>query len=64
MNKVDFYVDDSLKHTATSTPYTWTWDEKAFGKKTIKVSAYDNIGNGVYINIEVLILNIQNLTSF
>jgi hypothetical protein len=44
-DKVDFYVDDDLKATVTSEPFTWTWDEKAFGKHTIKVIACDNEGN-------------------
>lgn len=58
MNKVEFYVDGSLKHTATSTPYTWTWNEKALGKKTITTIAYDSAGNSATSILDVWILNI------
>ena len=30
MNRVEFYIDGSLKHTASSPPYIWTWYEKHF----------------------------------
>jgi len=32
--------------TATSAPYTWTWDTIAFFKHTIKVVAIDIFDNG------------------
>ena len=44
MDRVEFYIDGSLMHTANSPPYVWTWDEKAFFKNTIKVIAYDEDG--------------------
>lgn len=40
-NKVEFYVNDKLKHEDDSPPYQWTWDETAVGKYTIKVLAYN-----------------------
>lgn len=58
MNKVEFYVDGSLKHTATSTPYTWAWNEKALGKKTITINAYDSAGNSATSTLDAWILNI------
>ncbi|HID24949.1 MAG TPA: hypothetical protein EYP23_00570 [Thermoplasmata archaeon] len=45
MEGVDFYIDGVFKATDTMEPYVWTWDEKTFGKHTIKVVAYDNAGN-------------------
>lgn len=43
VDKVEFYIDDDLKNTVTSPPYTWTWDEKSLLKRkhTITVKAYD-----------------------
>ena len=40
-NKVEFYVNDELKHEDDSPPYQWTWDETAVGKYTMKVVAYN-----------------------
>ena len=44
-NRVEFYIDDELKETDTTYPYSWTWDEFSFGKHTLTVKAYDNTGN-------------------
>ncbi len=38
--KVEFYIDDTLKYVDFYAPYTWTWDEKAFFKHTITCKAY------------------------
>ena len=51
--KVEFYIDDVLKATVTSQPYNWTWNDKTFGKHTIKVVAYDNEGNSAMKELEV-----------
>lgn len=31
VEKVEFYIDDELKPTDTTEPYTWVWSEKTFG---------------------------------
>ena len=45
IDKIEFYVDDVLKHTENdriSWIYTpWVWDETVFFKHTLKVIAYD-----------------------
>lgn len=58
---VEFYVNDELKANIT-TPiwpglYSWTWGEKVFGKKTIKVIACDTLGNRVSDKQDVIIFN-------
>ena len=53
IDKVEFYIDKKLKSTDTNEPYTWTWDERAFGKRTIRVTAYDKAGNSASDEIEV-----------
>ena len=46
INKVEFYIDNNLKSTVKTEPYTWIWDEKVvLSPYTIKVTAYDDAGN-------------------
>ncbi len=40
VDKVEFYVDDELKHIDEDEPFEWLWDETVFGKHTIKVKGY------------------------
>lgn len=41
ISKVEFYIDDQLKHTDYSSPYQWNWDTTAYalGAHTIKAIA-------------------------
>ena len=57
IEKVEFYVDGSLKAEDNSTPYEWIWDERTIGKHTIKVIAYDKAGNKETREVEVLVVN-------
>jgi len=57
IDKVEFYIDKKLRATDTTEPYTWTWDERAFGSHMIKVKAYDNAGNSNTARIRVWIFN-------
>ena len=43
VTKVEFYVDDELKETDSTSPYVYQWDTTTFteGIHTIKVTAYD-----------------------
>ena len=54
VDKVEFYIDDILKFTIDSEPYIWTWSDLLFGKHTIKIIAYDNEGNSIVKEREVL----------
>lgn len=47
ITKVEFYVDDGLKSTSTTSPYSYPWDSKtvADGSYTISAKAYDSAGN-------------------
>lgn len=51
--KVEFYIDGTLKATVTTEPYNWTWAQKTIGKHVIKVVAYDIDGNSVSKEIQV-----------
>jgi hypothetical protein len=45
IEKVEFYVDDTLRSTDTTAPYSWTWDTIAFFRHTLKAIAYDTAGS-------------------
>ena len=46
VDRVEFYIDDELKATDTTAPYTWTWLEGLnFYPYILKVKAYDGVGN-------------------
>ncbi len=56
--KVEFYIDNELKYEDNEMPYSWAWDEFAFGDHEIKVVAYDEDGcsaddelKAVYFNL-------------
>jgi hypothetical protein len=51
--KVEFYVDDVLKTTDTTAPYSWTWSERGFLFYTLTVKAYDNAGHKASIDLNV-----------
>ena len=57
VDKVEFYIDGSLKKEDNSTPYEWQWDEKAMGVHSIKVVAYDKAGNKEIKEMEVFIIH-------
>lgn len=44
IDRVEFYIDDVLKATDDTEPYSWTWDERIFWRHTIKVIAYSTDG--------------------
>ena len=47
INSVEFYIDAELQETNTTEPYDWTWDKPVFGRRMIKVVAFDNAGNHI-----------------
>jgi len=56
IDRVEFYVDDILRKTDTKPPYSWRWRLSSHIKHrhTIKVVAYDNVGDTASDEIEVL----------
>lgn len=46
IDKVEFRIDDQLKNTDTSTPYTYDWDTIADteGEHSVSITAYDSNG--------------------
>jgi outer membrane protein assembly factor BamB len=53
IDRVEFYIDDTLKATDTETPYQYTWNTPAFFKHTIKVTAYDTSGKSTSKSLSV-----------
>ena len=53
IDHVDFYLDDELQCTVSSEPYMWNWRGMTFGKHTIRVVAYDILGNSESAEITV-----------
>jgi len=55
VDKVEIYIDNKLKTTDTSEPYSWTWDERTpfRFRHMIKVIAYDVAGNNASDEITV-----------
>lgn len=59
VDKVEFYVDNSLISSDFSSPYMANWDSKlvANGSKVLKAKAYDQAGNFAEYS---LLVNVQN----
>jgi len=57
---VRFYIDDELKHTDDTEPYSWRWNEKVVGERTIKVAAYSETDEKIASKeITVSVLNLK-----
>ena len=61
IEKIEYYVDDMLKHVDTDQPFSWRLNEKAFFKKmTVKVKAYSDIDEYI-LKIQKIIQCIDSL---
>jgi protocatechuate 3,4-dioxygenase beta subunit len=54
VERVEFYIDETLKKTTYEEPFSWTWNEKLTGIHNIHVCVYDTDGNMVEDAITVL----------
>ena len=59
INKVEFYLDDVLKSTDTSSPYSWSWDttQSTNDSHTLKAIAYDTSNQTATSQISVTVNN-------
>lgn len=55
--KVEFYIDNVIKYTDYSEPFSWKWDEQISMKHTIKIKAYDQTLTSVEKTDSVWIFN-------
>ncbi|MHB8604061.1 MAG: beta strand repeat-containing protein [Thermoplasmatota archaeon] len=55
VDRVLFYVDGTLRASATSAPYTWSWaaGNETPGDHDLSMRAYDKAGNPAYVNMTV-----------
>ena len=55
VDRVDFYIDNSLKNSDNSPPYIWEWKEKTVLKNqhTITIKVYDDNGYIITKNFQV-----------
>jgi parallel beta-helix repeat protein len=44
IERVEFYIDNDLKNTDTSHPYSWLWDEFSIFRHTLRIVAYNTNG--------------------
>jgi len=59
INKVEFYVDDSLKHTDRLAPFEWKWDDQAFFLYKLKIIGYTDTGETQSDSLDVRIFNLH-----
>lgn len=58
VNRVEFYIDDVLKQTASSSPYYYDWDTTQYhSPHVVKIMAYDNAGNSTELTYHVTVMN-------
>jgi hypothetical protein len=57
--RVEFYLDNSLQATDTSSPYAWTWNTTSAvnGSHTIMAKAYDAAGNASTASVTITVSN-------
>lgn len=58
IEKVEFYVDNEIKHINYTYPYYWIWDENVVGSHKIKVIAYDLFDNSNFDEMKAYVINI------
>ena len=59
IKEVKFYIDGDYKGKDSTPPYTWEWNEFAFGFHEIKVVAVDEAGNERVKKVTAFVLNFQ-----
>lgn len=65
VTKVEFYLDNVLQFTDTTSPYAWAWDTKtaANGSHMLTTKAYDAAGNvGTSAIVDVTVSNVADVT--
>jgi len=55
---VEFHVDGELQHTATEQPYTWRWDQRSLGSRTLTIVGHRQGGGTSEHSIQVLYFNL------
>ncbi len=53
IEKIEFYMDNTLQFTDVEAPYIWTWNKLSFFSHTIKIIAYYDAVNTTSNQIKV-----------
>lgn len=53
IDRVEFYIENELKNTDTSHPYSWSWDDFSFFRYTLKIVAYNTDGENTSKELKV-----------
>lgn len=61
ISRVEFYLGNTLVNTLATVPYQWAWDTTKYpnGAYTIRVEAYDPIGNVKSRDLTVTVNNVE-----
>ena len=59
--EIEFYID-GLKSTDNIAPYSYVWNESAFGLYRIEVVVHDSLGRTATDSITVFIINLRTGT--
>lgn len=62
INKVEFYVDDTLKHTDNLAPFEWNWNDQAFFLYKLTIIGYTDTGDTISDSVDVHIINLRAKT--
>lgn len=65
VTKVEFYLDNVLQSTSTTSPYSWSWNTttSANGSHSLNSKAYDAAGNvGTSATVTVTVSNVADTT--
>ncbi|RLF41993.1 MAG: hypothetical protein DRN18_03000 [Thermoplasmata archaeon] len=57
IDRVEVFINDEKRCAIKSPPYEWLWNEKAIGKRRIKVITYDTNGKSSSDELDVFIVN-------
>jgi hypothetical protein len=64
VSKVEFWLDDELEYTDSEAPYTYTLQERKFGRHEIVIVAYDEYGNKNSATLNVLMFSFKKGSSY
>lgn len=59
IDRVEFFIDRIIRNTTNNLPYAWLWNDTYVGAATIKVKAFDTVGNETSRSLDVRVIMIN-----
>jgi hypothetical protein len=59
IDRVEFFIDGIIRNTTNNLPYAWLWNDTYVGAATIKVKAFDTVGNETSRSLDVRVIMIN-----